>query len=657
LLTFIFILFLTLTNATLATEIDYSNVSEEAFDEELFLDDFILNDDEPRRPQVRRVRIIGNRAFSNVVLREIIATKQPGVIRRMQFWKPDEFDLSEQEIRRDVIRMQRFYERRGFYETQITYQIEEGKRSHHQIVTFNISEGEPVKVRSLDYSFITDDPKMEQEIRESRTFRRANTGIRNPFLKGNRYELIKHGDMEAQLRRRLQNRGHAFVRVEADAVIDTLARKADVHITIEPGPVAWFNTILVEGAETVPPSLVEYQSDIRTGDQFSRNKLRRGQQLLFRHPLFRFVTVNLPEQPVSDSVDVRIRVREFPLRSIQIQAGLGDEEIIRGRVSWTHRNPFGNGHRFSVSARGSFIEQRAGLDYLMPGLFTPRSNFNISPFILRLDEKNFLLNSGGIRSNLGYYHNEYFVANLGYEWSQNKIFQKDLNVVVRDSTVIYNISSLTLSALYNESTPSRGRGWAFRPYIEFSGFLNTGTIAYNKLVLDVRRFIDVSSSTQLALRLDNGFLFSNQPFSTPANIRFYAGGTNSVRGWSRSQLGPKRAILDEQGNFRDFVPVGGRALSMFNVELRQDLPLFENGLMFVAFLDGGQVWLDYQDFNPADYQYAAGGGFRYLSPIGPIRIDFGYKLNPRDSDLNIFEGVRYGGVNRWNIHFSIGQTF
>ena len=619
--------------------------------------DLAQDDEDPRRPQVRRLEIKGNRAFSNVVLREIIATKQPGVLRRMQFWKPDEFDFSVQEIRRDVIRMKRFYERRGFYETNITYEITEGSKSHHRIITFHIDEGKPVKVRSLSYTFITDDYEVEQEIRESRTFKRANSGIRNPFLTGNRYELIKHDDMEAQLRRRLQNRGHAFVRVNADATIDTLALKADVHITIEPGPVAWFNNIFIEGAETVSPSLVAYQSDIRTGDQFSRNKIRRGQQLLFRHPLFRFVTVNLPEQPVSDSVDVRIRVREFPLRSIQLQAGLGDEEIIRGRVSWTHRNPFGNGHRFLVSARGSFIEQRAGVDYLMPGLFTPRSNFNITPFVLRLDEKNFLLNSGGIQTNLGYYHNEYFVANLGYLLSQNKIFQKDLNVVVRDSTVIYNISSLTLSALYNESTPSRGRGWAFRPYVEFSGFLSTGTIAYNKFVLDARRFIDISSNTQLALRVDNGFLFSKQPFSTPANIRFYAGGTNSVRGWSRSQLGPKRVILDDQGNFRDFVPVGGRALSMFNVELRQDLPLFENGLMFVAFLDGGQVWLDYQDFNPADYQYAAGGGFRYLSPIGPIRIDFGYKLNPRDSDLNIYNGVNYGGVNRWNIHFSIGQTF
>lgn len=648
-----FLFSLSVSSPVTATEV----LETYAVEDELLILDLVQDDDEPRRPQVRRLEIKGNRAFSNVVLREIIGTKQPGVFRRMQFWKPDEFDFSEQEIRRDVIRMQRFYERRGFLETNITYEITEGSRSHHRIVTFYIDEGEPIKVRSLSYTFITDDYEVEQEIRESRTFKRANSGIRNPFLTGNRYELIKHDDMEAQLRRRLQNRGHAFVRVNADATIDTLARKADVHITIEPGPVAWFNNISIEGAETVPPSLVAYQSDIRTGDQFSRNKIRRGQQLLFRHPLFRFVTVNLPEQPVSDSVDVRIRVREFPLRSIQLQAGLGDEEILRGRVSWTHRNPFGNGHRFLVSARGSFIEQRAGIDYLMPGLFTPRSNFNITPFVLRLDEKNFLLNSGGVQTNLGYYHNEYFVANLGYLWSQNKIFQKDLNVVVRDSTVIYNISSLTLSALYNESTPSRGRGWAFRPYIEISGFLSTGTIAYNKFALDARRFIDISSNTQLALRVDNGFLFSKQPFSTPANIRFYAGGTNSVRGWSRSQLGPKRVILDDQGNFRDFVPVGGRALSMFNVELRQDLPLFENGLMFVAFLDGGQVWLDYQDFNPADYQYAAGGGFRYLSPIGPIRIDFGYKLNPSDSDMNIFNGVNYGGVNRWNIHFSIGQTF
>ncbi|MCC5935322.1 MAG: BamA/TamA family outer membrane protein, partial [Balneolales bacterium] len=76
-----------------------------------------------------------------------------------------------------------------------------------------------------------------------------------------------------------------------------------------------------------------------------------------------------------------------------------------------------------------------------------------------------------------------------------------------------------------------------------------------------------------------------------------------------------------------------------------------------GFLDGGQVWLSYKDVNPADFQYGAGGGIRYMSPIGPIRLDIGWKLNPADEDLNRFNGQEFGGVNRWALHFSIGQAF
>lgn len=98
-------------------------------------------------------------------------------------------------------------------------------------------------------------------------------------------------------------------------------------------------------------------------------------------------------------------------------------------------------------------------------------------------------------------------------------------------------------------------------------------------------------------------------------------------------------------------------MAMFNSELRQDLPLFLEGFQLAAFLDGGQVFLNYSDMNFNDFQFGVGGGIRYMSPIGPIRLDFGYKLNPDDSDMNRFDGQRHGGVSRWVMHFSIGQAF
>ncbi|AXJ02516.1 outer membrane protein assembly complex, YaeT protein [Cyclonatronum proteinivorum] len=608
-----------------------------------------------RRPQVRRVRIRGNETFPDMVLMNIIATEAPAFFRRMQFWRPDEFDYSLNEVRRDAIRIERFYRRRGFYDVAVTFDIQEGRRDHQRLVTFFVDEGEPTRVHSLELIFENTDEEKIEEIRQMRDFQRAENN--NPLQVSRRYEAVKHPDIESAYLTALRNSGFAFARTRIEADVDTLRRKADVRVIMEPKQIATFRDIFVEGELSVPEDLIRFQSAIRPGDVYSLRKMRDAQQLLFRHPLMRLVTISVPDQEPGEEVDIRIRIREQALRSVKVQAGFGNEELLRGQVTWTHRNPLGNGHRFTISSRASFIEQRGNLEYLIPGFVNPRSNLAITPFALRKDEDNYLIYRYGINNNITYYFSQFLVGSVSYELSRNDERLKDGGRARTDSTQVFNISSLRLSALYNESSGDISRGWAVRPNAEFSGLFGTGSLTYQRFSLDVRRFIDFSSTTQLALRADSGLLLSRDPFDTPANIRFYAGGANSVRGYSRRQLGPKRPVFNSEGEFRQYLPLGGQAVLMFNTELRQGLPGFLRNVQLAGFLDGGQVWLNYNEFDPRDFQYGAGGGIRYMSPIGPIRLDIGWKLNPSDEDLNRFNGQDRGGVNRWALHFSIGQAF
>lgn len=611
--------------------------------------------EEPRKPQVREVKMQGNERFSSMVLKEAIATREPSFFRRLQFWRRGGFDFSETELRRDVIRLQRFYKRRGFYDAEVSYEVSEGSKPYLREVLFKIDEGRPTMVASLALSYEDTAEERIEEIEGFDEVRRAAS--RNPLKEGRRYEAVKHPDIEAAYLSALRNSGFAFADVRIEADVDTLAREADVRVIMRPGQQAYFNKLQVEGDLSVPAELYRYHSGIRRGDLYSLRSMRNAQQLIFRHPLVRLVTLSQPEQAEADSVNIRIRVREQALRTIEIQGGLGNEELVRGQLSWTHRNPFGNGHRFNVTSRASFIEQRANLEYLIPGFLTPRSNLSFSPFGLRKNEENFLIYQGGITNNLSYYRSQKLVGNLSYEFSVNDEALKGADGARRDSSLIYNVSAVQLSGIYNESSGQRGRGWAVRPFVEFSGFFETGSIVYQRFSLDVRRFLNFSSSTQLALRTDVGLLLSGNPFDTPANIRFYSGGTSSVRGWSRRQLGPKRAVFDENGDFRQYLPLGGQSMAMFNFELRQGLPFIINGLQAAAFLDGGQVWLNNADTNLRELQFGTGGGLRYMSPIGPVRLDFGWKLNPTEEDLNRFSNQNFGGANRWALHFSIGQAF
>lgn len=127
----------------------------------------------------------------------------------------------------------------------------------------------------------------------------------------------------------------------------------------------------------------------------------------------------------------------------------------------------------------------------------------------------------------------------------------------------------------------------------------------------------------------------------------------------RQELGPKEAVFDSLGAFSGYVPTGGKATLSFNFELRQDVDRFIKGLSFAGFIDGGQVWKTIRTTENRPIQFGVGGGVRYESPIGPIRVDLGYKVNPTDEDLNIYQGDKSmsSAWNRWHFHFSIGQAF
>jgi outer membrane protein insertion porin family len=126
----------------------------------------------------------------------------------------------------------------------------------------------------------------------------------------------------------------------------------------------------------------------------------------------------------------------------------------------------------------------------------------------------------------------------------------------------------------------------------------------------------------------------------PLEERFYLGGSNSVRGWGRQDLGP----VDAQST-----PVGGQAMFALNLELR--LPLYKK-LRWVQFWDAGNVWRSIDDVG-GDLQLfvSPGVGLRFETPIGPLRFDVAYRLRRQPQD------PRDGLWKRLDFHISIGQAF
>ncbi|MGK7370139.1 MAG: autotransporter assembly complex protein TamA [Candidatus Halalkalibacterium sp. M3_1C_030] len=612
--------------------------------------------------QIWKLEIEGDETFSSVQLKAQIASEAHSFWSKLRFWKHTGHEVNLTTIQKDIIRLRNFYQRRGFYNVKVDYRLEELGRSWKKKLVFIIRENASIRINSVDFVFKTDSANAEL-IRQSRAFQRMKQRL--PFQPGERFERIMVPDVVGQVKDVVRNQGFPYAEISVESEVDTTELSANVSIISETGSRAKVSQISVEGVQNISSDYVIKESGIKIGETYSHDKIQEAQRELFNHHLFQFVTIGIPEQEQDSTLNLRMRVREAPLRTIEASLGFGTSDLVRGQLSWIHRNAFGEGHRFTATGRASFIQQLVSVDYLFPYFYNNKSSIVISPFGEHQLEESFELFTVGITNSYIYRYNQNLTGTISYEATKNIERSEKRNINLPDSTNRYDLSSLQFNGYFSQGYGRQQLGWVIQPYLEISGFLNIATFQFQKASIDVRRFTKLSNSTILATRVQGGGIINASSDSLPRNIRFFLGGTNSVRGWYRQELGPKQANFrtevvngDTVSTFDRYVPVGGRAKFAFNIELRQDINKLLDGLGVAVFLDGGQVWGSVNTLSERPIQFGAGGGFRYQSPIGPIRIDLGYKLNPTDEDLGIYRDNHSADFwDRAGIHFSIGQAF
>lgn len=610
-----------------------------------------------------------------MVIKNNIATNSPSLLEKLTFFDENGYYINEEEIKKDVIRIRRFYERRGFVDAAVDYRYETLNRDWKKKLVFEVIENAPIRIDSVRIN-LKATPADSNVINDNDNFQKTLRRI--PFREGQRYQPIIIPNVEADLTLALKNIGYAYAQTDIIAQVDTLSRSARILLNIESGSRARFDSVLVKGEEHLHRKYIVRETGIEKGELFSEDQLKQTQREVFNHHMLRFAIVSVPEQEQDSTLNVLIRVKESPLRSVQLELGAGFElgagnpvridsfreiyKIFRTQATWIHRNVRGRGERFSTSLRVSGIEQSISADYLFPYVYNTKSSVVISPFAEHKLEKAYEIVRGGINNSFIYKYNQRLTGTLSYEFSLNNEMNRNNNTQLPDSLLSYNVSSFSANAYYASGVRQGRNGWLIQPYWELSGLFGEATFSFQKLNLDIRKYTPVSRSVVWANRINTGIIYYSKQDSLPSDIRLYNGGTNSVRGWGRLSLGPKRPVFqeDEDGNtvFDQYVPVGGKATFNFSTELRIQLDGLIKGFGVATFLDGGQVWRTVGAISPGDIQFGVGGGLRYQSPIGPVRVDVGYKVNPTRQDLGKYQNTDDG--RRWPrlaLHFSIGQAF
>lgn len=639
--------------------------------------------------RIWKVSIEGNERFEDIVIKKRIASEQPSVWKKLTFWNRSGYEVSETEIRKDVIRIERFYERRGFNDVEVTYQIESKRKDWKKHLTFFVNENQPIRIDSIEIR-VNASSQDSVFIRENVAF---NSVLRrSPYRKGRIYEPIEETEVIARFEQSLRQLGYPYSTTEVETNTDSVAKQTDLVIRTESGPRARYDSIFVEGETTLSKDLIIRESGLKKGNYFSESDMRNAQREIFKHHLFRLALVSIPDQPQDTTLNVLLRVKELPLRSVQLRLGAGDFDrvveddgritglnfirLFRTQATWVYRNVRGKGEQFSTSAKYSFYDRKLSAEYLFPYVYNTKSSININPFYQFRDERSYEILTAGIINTFGYEYSRNLTGTFSYEFAINDESnvrstseQFSVEDVLPDSLLSYNISSFALNLYYTKNLRRGKRGFIVQPFLEFSGLFGESTFSFNKASLDIRKYSELNRSLVLATRVRGGAIYSARQDSLPSDVKFYVGGTNSVRGWSTQFLGPKRIVentstetvngMEVSDTTLSYVPIGGRALFNFNVEFRQSLNGLIKGFGLAAFLDGGQVWRRMSDIDFNDLQLGVGGGIRYESPIGPIRVDIGYKINPNTQDLKQFPGGidRGGRFARWDIHFTIGQAF
>ncbi len=679
---------------------------------------FLVNQD----TEVRAIsfRFMDHQTFEVEQLRAQMATSAPGlwdrVKERLPLLSAKPYPFSPIELQKDVVRLRRFYQRNGFLFPSIDYPASQLDTTSNTIhIIFRIEEGPPLIIQ--DVGFFGPDGRYAIEAFQGPVRDRwIRFRDRIALQTGTRYTEADRLRIQDRVLSWMQEQGFAFARIETEVDIDSTYNTVDLRFHLDPGPMGIITEIDIEGNETVSSRVVTRELPFRVGDRFSSRALAEGQRQLFNLNLFRVALTEVPPQPRDSTVAVRIRLREARPRLITLQGGYGPDVGFNAEGQWTHRN-FGGGARnltatllaetglaADTTTEGQTpARYRGTVSLRQPYLFTSKLTGVIGPFgeaarVPRLGESTWIQNLNtlefGLETTVFYDLLPFRTISLRHAIS--RAIQAGQAAVV-DSDVLqtrdlYNKSILTLNATLgavNDFLNPR-RGVLVRPLFEAAGgFLLPGVapgIQYQKASLELTGYLPLTRRSVLAARLFAGRVWPrgasrNQDAAPYENrfdpVRFYAGGGNDVRGWGFQQIGEvvfTSATVDTTGDGSLTATVqpeevGGLAKLAGNLELRLPVPGLGRAWQIGTFLDAGYVYND-DLFNLADLRYGTGLGIRYQTPIGYLRLDLGFKLNPALRDLVSFEQLylyrndllpeadldkRF--MRRFRLHLSIGQVF
>lgn len=561
---------------------------------------------------------------------EVMELKPPGLLQVRQLPK-----FEEQKVVRDKKRLLQLYQENGYFQATVEAEIERDSNRRTVKVVFVADEGAPVTIEKIELSIL---PK------ELEQFWYPQLIGKLPIKTGEQFKLARYQEAKSVLSKLLADDAHPLNKVAGQVQVYPHKKSAVVLLRVELGPRVLFGPVEVEGNEDIDEDYILKVKTFVRGQPFSSKVLEQTQSALLDTGFFSAVNPEPMYEEIKDNqVPIRLQVTERDAHSVRMGLGWGTEDLLRLRILQVNRNMFGWHETFTIEGKLSAIYQGLVGRIKVPFVFNLNTN---------------LLLSGGLQQeNNEAYENrrlffspilEYLLAGkwrffVGYNIEVDHLLDLKANVPnPEEEKRDHYISSVPFGFTYDgrDSVLNPTKGTFFRLDVEVASDAIGSNVEFLRPVADLRHIIPLEDvfgwkRWYLASRAKGGVAYALPGTDRiPLVRRFFPGGPNSVRGYPYQRLGP----LDEGGK-----PLGGEAFVEGSVELRFPLVGELGGVLFV---DAGNAY-ESLDAEIGSLRFTAGAGLRYHTPVGPLRLDFGYQLNPPADEP----------FSRYEVYLSVGQAF
>jgi outer membrane protein assembly complex protein YaeT len=595
---------------------------------------------------VHSLKFNGVKALDEGRIKAALATRESS---KIPWGKKAYFDRSRFDA--DLKRIQAFYADRGYPDARVTgFDVKLNDKQDAVDLTITIVEGEPVLVAAIEFAGFDVIPA--DHVAELK--KRVPLKVGQPR---DRQLVVSTHEMAVN---ELKDHGYPYGKVATKEDDGPDEKHASMTFAAEPGRIAYFGPVEVVGVKSVGENIIRRQLTFKPGDLYRRSVVQDSQRRLYGMELFQFANIEPvnPEQQ-AEQVPIRVTVAEGNHQRVNFGAGYGTEEKARVDTEYHHVNFLGGARSAGVHGRWSSLDRGIRLEFTQPYLFTP--HFSLGGIAQHWYTFTPAYNSivTGAKATVTHRTSERtaWAVSFTNERTTSKVAPDVLNdPTLRDDLIALGLNPITgeqsgtLNAFgfdFSHSTADNllnaRRGYQVAFHTENAGRLTPGTFNYYTISGDVRHYLPISDSIVFASRAQIGNIrpVDNLAENVPFSKKYFLGGATSIRGWGRYEVSP----LSGSG-----LPLGGNSMFAASGELRAAL---FGKLGAVLFLDLGNVWADSMAFDFTDLRYAVGPGLRYQTPVGPIRFDIGYQLNP-------IPGLLVNGqpqTRRYRLHFSIGQAF